>query len=133
MSDLETTPQPEAGVPPQALPTEAPAAAAQAASPIKEADVWETLRMVFDPEIPVSIVDLGLVYDVRIEGQKVFVKMTLTMPGCMMGPSIAGDAQMRILSLPGVEEAQVEVVWDPPWHQSMMSEEARKRLGLDEV
>ena len=60
---------------------------------VSEADVWETLRMVFDPELPVSIVDLGLVYDIRIEGKSVFVKMTLTMPGCVMGPSIAGDAQ----------------------------------------
>ena len=98
---------------------------------ISEADVWETLRMVFDPELPVSIVDLGLVYDIRIEGKSVFVKMTLTMTGCVMGPSIAGDAQNRILALPGVEEANVEIVWDPPWHQSMMSEEARKRLGRD--
>lgn len=96
-----------------------------------EADVWETLRMVFDPELPVSIVDLGLVYDVRIEGKSVFVKMTLTMPGCVMGPSIAGDAQNRILALPGVQEANVEIVWEPPWHQNMMSEEGRKRLGLD--
>ena len=97
---------------------------------VSEADVWETLRMVFDPELPVSIVDLGLVYDIRIEGKSVFVKMTLTMPGCVMGPSIAGDAQNRILALPGVEEANVEIVWDPPWNQGMISEVGRMQLGM---
>jgi len=98
---------------------------------VSEEEVWDTLRLVFDPELPLSIVDLGLVYDVRVEGKSVFVKMTLTMPGCVMGPSMAEDAQNRILALPGVEEASVEIVWDPPWHQSMMTEEGRKRLGLD--
>ena len=98
---------------------------------VSEEEVWDTLRLVFNPELPLSIVDLGLVYDVRVEGKSVFVKMTLTMPGCVMGPSMAEDAQNRILALPGVEEASVEIVWDPPWHQSMMTEEGRKRLGLD--
>ena len=98
---------------------------------VTESEVWDALRLVFDPEVPINIVDMGLVYDVRIEGKKVFVKMTLTMPGCMMGPSIAGDAQVRILALPGVEEANVEMVWDPPWHPSMMSEDAKVRLGMD--
>lgn len=104
-------------------PTEAPV--------VTESEVWDALRLVFDPEVPINIVDMGLVYDVRVEGKKVFVKMTLTMPGCMMGPSIAGDAQVRILALPGVEEANVEMVWDPPWHPSMMSEDAKIRLGMD--
>lgn len=98
---------------------------------IKKEDVWDALRLVYDPEVPISIVDMGLVYDVVIEGKKVIIKMTLTVPGCMMGPSIAGDAQTRVLSLPGVEEAQVEIVWDPPWHIGMMSEEGRKRLGME--
>ena len=98
---------------------------------VTESEVWDALRLVFDPEVPINIVDMGLVYDVRVEGKKVFVKMTLTMPGCMMGPSIAGDAQVRILALPGVEEANVEMVWDPPWHPSMMSEDAKIRLGMD--
>ncbi|MBQ7589717.1 MAG: DUF59 domain-containing protein [Verrucomicrobia bacterium] len=98
---------------------------------VTESEVWDALRLVFDPEVPINIVDMGLVYDVRVEGKKVFVKMTLTMPGCMMGPSIAGDAQVRILALPGVEEANVEMVWDPPWHPSMMSEDAKVRLGMD--
>ena len=98
---------------------------------VTESEVWDALRLVFDPEVPINIVDMGLVYDVRVEGKKVFVKMTLTMPGCMMGPSIAGDAQVRILALSGVEEANVEMVWDPPWHPSMMSEDAKVRLGMD--
>ena len=105
------------------IPAEAPV--------VTESEVWDALRLVFDPEVPINIVDMGLVYDVRVEGKKVFVKMTLTMPGCMMGPSIAGDAQVRILALPGVEEANVEMVWDPPWHPSMMSEDAKIRLGMD--
>ncbi len=98
---------------------------------VQETEVWDALRLVFDPELPLSIVDMGLVYDVQIDGKKVIIKMTLTVPGCMMGPTIAGDVQTRLLSLPGVDEAQVEIVWDPPWHQSMMSEEARKRLGIE--
>ena len=110
-------------VPETQTPTEAPV--------VTESEVWDALRLVFDPEVPINIVDMGLVYDVRVEGKKVFVKMTLTMPGCMMGPSIAGDAQVRILALPGVEEANVEMVWDPPWHPSMMSEDAKVRLGMD--
>ena len=110
-------------VPETQTPAEAPV--------VTESEVWDALRLVFDPEVPINIVDMGLVYDVRVEGKKVFVKMTLTMPGCMMGPSIAGDAQVRILALPGVEEANVEMVWDPPWHPSMMSEDAKIRLGMD--
>jgi len=106
------------------------------ASELNEELIWNTLRTCFDPEIPVNIVDLGLVYDMHIDkmpdGQNaVFVKMTLTAPGCGMGGVIAGDAQQKILSLPGVEEAQVEIVWDPPWHHSMISEQGRKILGLD--
>jgi probable FeS assembly SUF system protein SufT len=98
--------------------------------------VWETLRSCYDPEIPVNIVDLGLVYDLGIErlptgNQKVFVKMTLTAPGCGMGTVIAGDAQAKLLSLPGVEDASVEIVWDPPWHQSMITEAGRKILGIE--
>ncbi|SVB34397.1 uncharacterized protein METZ01_LOCUS187251, partial [marine metagenome] len=89
--------------------------------------VHEALKNVYDPEIPVNIVDLGLVYDTAVEptddGAKVDVKMTLTAQGCGMGPSIAADAQNKILALGGVEEADVEIVWDPPWHQSMISEE----------
>lgn len=109
---------------------------AATASELTEDSVWATLRTCFDPEIPVNIVDLGLVYDMHIDrlpnGRNgVFVKMTLTAPGCGMGGVIAGDAQQKLQSLPGVDEAQVEIVWDPPWHHSMISEQGRKILGLD--
>ena len=103
---------------------------------VEEKLVWDTLKTCYDPEIPVNIVDLGLIYDLDIQslpsGQcKVAVKMTLTAPGCGMGPAIAGDAQQKLLNLSSVEEAEVEVVWDPPWHQSMITAEGRRILGLD--
>ncbi len=103
---------------------------------VDEKQVWEILRTCYDPEIPVNIVDLGLVYDLAIDKlptgtNRVNVKMTLTAPGCGMGGVIAGDAQQKILCLDGVEEANVEVVWDPPWHQSMISEQGRRVLGLE--
>ncbi len=103
---------------------------------VDEKKVWETLRTCYDPEIPVNIVDLGLVYDLHIEKlpsgfNRVNVKMTLTAPGCGMGPTIARDAQEKIMYLDGVEEADVEVVWDPPWHQSMITAEGRRILGLE--
>lgn len=105
--------------------------------PLQEEQVWNTLRTCYDPEIPVNIVDLGLVYDLRIEPlgpgkSRVDVKMTLTAPGCGMGPAIAADAQQRILDLPGVGEAAVDIVWDPPWHHSMISPAGRAALGLDQ-
>lgn len=103
---------------------------------VSEQAVWDTLKTCYDPEIPVNIVDLGLVYDMRIDRlpgghSKVSVKLTLTAPGCGMGATIAGDAQEKLLYLPGVEEAEVEVVWDPPWHQSMISSAGRRVLGLE--
>lgn len=103
---------------------------------VNEEMVWETLRTCYDPEIPVNIVDLGLVYDMGIEdlptgNKKVFVKMTLTAPGCGMGATIAGDAQQKILMLPKVEDASVEIVWDPPWHQSMITPQGRRLLGIE--
>jgi probable FeS assembly SUF system protein SufT len=102
---------------------------------LDEAAVWDQLKTCYDPEIPVNIVDLGLIYDCAIERQEngqalVRVRMTLTAPGCGMGPVIASEAQMRIESLPGVQEACVELVWDPPWDQSMISEEGKMKLGL---
>ncbi len=98
--------------------------------------VWAVLRTCYDPEIPVNIVDLGLVYDMQIvrtpTGQsRVEVKMTLTAPGCGMGPSIAGDAQQRLLMIDGVEDASVEIVWEPSWHQSFITAEGRRILGLE--
>jgi len=103
---------------------------------VSEDDVWNQLRQCFDPEIPVNIVDLGLVYDCKLTKKddgstRVDVKMTLTAPGCGMGSVIAGDAQQRLLALPGVEEANVEIVWEPQWHHSMISEQGRKILGID--
>jgi len=104
--------------------------------PFSEDKVWEQLRQCYDPEIPVNIVDLGLVYDMHVErqasgGHNVGVKMTLTAPGCGMGTVIAGDAQQKLLGLPGVKGADVEIVWDPPWHQSMITTEGRRILGLE--
>ena len=101
-----------------------------------EAMVWEQLRTCFDPEIPVNIVDLGLVYGMEIKDHgdgrhKVEVKMTLTAQGCGMGASIAFDARQKLMGLPGVSEADVDLVWDPPWNPQMISPEGRERLGLD--
>ena len=104
--------------------------------PLDEKQVWDVLKTCFDPEIPVNIVDLGLVYDMHIEPlptgcSRVNVKMTLTAPGCGMGGVIAGDAQQKLLFLDAVQEAEVEIVWDPPWHQSMITADGRKVLGLE--
>jgi metal-sulfur cluster biosynthetic enzyme len=102
-----------------------------ASPPLSEQEVWDQLRNCYDPEIPLNIVDLGLIYDVALEGSRVDVKMTLTAPGCHLGGQIAGDVQSKLLALEQVEEANVELVWDPPWHQSMISLEGRRKLGLD--
>jgi len=93
------------------------------------------LRQCFDPKIPANMVDLGLVYDCQLTkrpegGTKVEVKMTLTAPGCGMGPAIAHDAQSKILSIDGIDEADVQLVWDPPWNQNMISEAGRMKLGM---
>ena len=99
-----------------------------------EKNCWEAMKTVFDPEIPVNIVDLGLVYLCEVEpaetGHDVRVKMTLTAPGCGMGPVIQGDVEQNIRSLPGVNSVDVEVVLDPPWSREMMSEVAQVQLGL---
>jgi metal-sulfur cluster biosynthetic enzyme len=98
--------------------------------PTKE-EIYEVLSMCYDPEIPVNIVDLGLIYDVQIEGGTVNVKMTLTAPGCGMGGMIAGQARQKILdNIDGVEEANVDIVWDPPWDPSRISPQAREKLGI---
>jgi|ERR1700677_720408 metal-sulfur cluster biosynthetic enzyme len=93
--------------------------------------VWQELRQCYDPEIPLNIVDLGLVYGVTLNEGQANVKMTLTSPGCHLGGQIAGNVQERLLALDAIEEANVELVWDPPWHQSMISTEGRKSLGLE--
>ena len=92
--------------------------------------VYEALHECYDPEIPVNIVELGLVYDVEVKDEQVAVKMTLTAPGCGMGTMIANDARQRILALDGVVEATVDLVWDPPWNPSMISETAKQKLGM---
>ncbi len=102
---------------------------------VDEEMVYGRLRQVFDPEIPVNIVDLGLIYDCQVlpreEGSfEVVVKMTLTAPGCGMGVVIAQDAQSRIRQIPNVSEARVDLVWDPPWNPSMISEQGKMQLGL---
>jgi probable FeS assembly SUF system protein SufT len=104
--------------------------------PSEEA-VWNQLKTVFDPEIPVNIVDLGLVYSLKVDPidespdrHRVTVAMTLTAPGCGMGPVIAEDARNRVLAVPGVNLAEVKIVWDPPWTQNMISEDGKMQLGL---
>jgi probable FeS assembly SUF system protein SufT len=99
-----------------------------------EGAIWEQLKLVYDPEIPVNIVDLGLVYDCRVqkdEGEvNVEVKMTLTAPGCGMGPVLQQDVQNKLLSVEGVDDVNVELVWEPQWNQGMLSEAAKLQLGL---
>jgi metal-sulfur cluster biosynthetic enzyme len=97
---------------------------------IAETSVWNALSQVIDPEIGCNIVDLGLVYSVTIAGPKVSVKMTLTTHGCPMHESIAQGVQMALLGLDGVEDAEVEIVWDPPWNPEMMSEHGRAVVGM---
>ncbi len=97
--------------------------------------LWDQLRKVYDPEIPVNIVDLGLVYSLDVTkteggGFKADVAMTLTAPGCGMGPAIAEDAKGKLLLVPGLSEADVRIVWEPVWNQSMISEEGKMKLGL---
>ena len=97
--------------------------------------IWDQLRKVYDPEIPVNIVDLGLVYSMDVSkqndgGYQVDVAMTLTAPGCGMGPAIAEDAKGKILLVPGVSNADVRITWEPAWNQSMISEEGKRKLGL---
>src|SRR5438132_13663702 len=99
-----------------------------------EGKVWQALKTCYDPEIPVNIVDLGLIYDMHVDqlsdGARVDVKMTLTAQGCGMGTSIAADARNKILDLPGVIEADVQVVWEPPWTPEKISPEGRVLLGI---
>jgi probable FeS assembly SUF system protein SufT len=117
-------------------PEATPAVGGTEPTEVNEDQVWTVLKSCFDPEIPVNIVDLGLIYNLNLETlpggrSKVEVKMTLTAPGCGMGGVIAQDAQQKLLMLDGVEEASVEVVWDPPWHQTMITPEGRRALGIE--
>ena len=120
----------------------APAAVATAAAPaaadgtkVEEEQVLAQLRTCYDPEIPVNIVDLGLVYDLQIlqlpaGGNRVEIKMTLTAPGCGMGPVLQQDVETKVAGIPGVKEAAVFLVWDPPWSRDMLSEAAKLQLGM---
>ncbi len=94
-------------------------------------EVREALRDVYDPEIPVNVLDLGLIYDVQLNKGQIYVKMTLTAPGCGMGPYIAQNAEWRIAEIEGVEDVEVEMVFDPPWNPEMITEDGKKLLGLD--
>jgi metal-sulfur cluster biosynthetic enzyme len=95
-------------------------------------EVYEVLRTCYDPEIPVNIVDLGLVYDVQVVDQKIDIKMTLTTRGCGMGQYITAEAEHKLMEMPDVDEAKIELVWEPPWEPSMMSVDAKKMLGMPE-
>ena len=99
---------------------------------IREEQVWEALKTVYDPEIPVDLVNLGLIYRVAVDQQahKVTIEMTLTAPGCGMGPVLVGDVEYRVKLLPNVDEVKVELVFDPPWQRDMMSEEAQLETGM---
>ena len=101
-----------------------------AVKPVDEAQVWNALRQVIDPEIGCNIVDLGLVYGIEISDASVVVKMTLTTRGCPMHESIAQGVQWALLGIEGVEAAAVEVVWDPPWDPAMMTERGRAAVGI---
>ena len=94
-------------------------------------EIQEALRDVFDPEIPVNVLDLGLVYDIQLNGNHVYIQMTLTAPGCGMGPYIAQNAEWRIAEIEGIDEVEVDMVFDPPWTPEMITEDGKKLLGLD--
>ncbi|MFQ5582416.1 MAG: putative Fe-S cluster assembly protein SufT [Mariprofundaceae bacterium] len=103
--------------------------------PVNEDELWNVLKTCYDPEIPVNLVDLGLIYDCHVVetdegGNHVEVIMTLTAPGCGMGPFIVDDVRLKVLSVTNVTDVHVELVFDPPWDRSMMSDEAKLQLGM---
>ncbi len=117
------------------VPTAEPAADAQA-EPFSEKMVWGQLKTIFDPEIPVNVADLGLIYECAISpldagGNKIDIKMSMTAPGCGMGNVLKADVENKLGKLPDVKEVHVEIVFDPPWNISRMSEAAKLQLGLD--
>jgi probable FeS assembly SUF system protein SufT len=111
------------------------AAATEESQEFSEELVWDLLKTVYDPEIPVNVVDLGLIYACQItpvaDGNKIDIKMTMTAPGCGMSDVLKADIQRKLSSLPTVKELNVEIVFDPPWHPGRMTEGARLQLGLD--
>jgi len=98
---------------------------------VTKEEILEALKEVYDPEIPVDIVNLGLVYNVKIDDGKVKILMTLTAVGCPVGPLIVDMVKLRLLKLEGVKEVEVELTYDPPWTPDKMSEEAKKKLGME--
>lgn len=101
-------------------------------SEVRLEDVKEKLRSCFDPEIPVNVYDLGLIYDIRIEGGDVHIKMTFTSAECPSARAIPAEIQQRVGEIEGVRSTNIDVVWDPPWHPRMISPEGKKELGLDD-
>jgi len=99
-------------------------------SMVSKEDVMKALRECFDSEIGINVVDLGLIYDVKVDKNEVHIKMTLTTPGCPMSSYLTQDAQKKVKSIKGVKDVNIELVWDPPWTPDRMSKEVRKKLGL---
>ena len=98
---------------------------------VTQEEGFEALKTVYDPEIPVNVVDLGLIYDVQVnDDNNVYVQLTLTFPGCGMGPHIAQQAEWAIQDVEGVKDVEIELVFDPPWSPDLISEEARSQLGI---
>ena len=97
---------------------------------VSKDEIVTVLKDCYDPEIPINIWDLGLVYDINIENENVGIKMTLTAPGCMMGGMIAEEVKAKIKAMSGVKDAKVELVWDPPWTPDKMSPEAKAQMGI---
>ena len=97
---------------------------------VSKEDVMKALKECFDPEIGINVVDLGLIYNVKVDKDKVNIKMTLTAEGCPMSYSISQDVQNKVKKIKGVKEVKVELVWDPPWSPDRMSKDVRKKLGL---
>lgn len=134
MAAESNAPVESAPVPVENAPLEnAPPTSTEAAGavPSIEDGIVEALKTVYDPEIPVNIYEMGLIYDLNVElGGRVQIKMTLTSPGCPVAGTLPGEVKDRVETVPGVAGAEVEVVWDPVWNPSMMSEAARLQLGM---
>jgi len=97
---------------------------------VTEEKILEVLSEVYDPEIPIDIVNLGLIYGIDIEEGKVLISMTMTAPGCPASTQIAGESKLVVAEIPGVQSVDIEIVWDPPWDPSKMSEEAQQSMGM---
>lgn len=109
---------------------EAPQSTSQSAGDLTQEKILEVLSEVYDPEIPIDIVNLGLIYGIDIDGGNVKISMTMTAPGCPASTQIAGESKLMVEELPGVENVDIDIVWDPPWDPSKMSEEAQQSMGM---